>query len=132
MFLWVKLIIDSLYKSSTKLEIKERLRSLPRGLKNGCQFIFSHLVDELDDFELTLAKWVLALTTASFRTLEIEELRYAYALGIECSSLLNEHLLLQPVRRILDILGGLVSIKDGHIQLIHFSLEEFLIRPENK
>lgn len=44
----------------------------------------------------------------------------------------EEYLLLQPPQRVLDITGGLVSMTDGVLRLIHCSVRDFLIRPEER
>ncbi|MCJ1476865.1 hypothetical protein MMC13_005534 [Lambiella insularis] len=42
----------------------------------------------------------------------------------------EEHLLLQLTQKVLDVCGGLVSIRNGFLRLIHSSIKEFLVRPE--
>ncbi|KAF6226640.1 hypothetical protein HO173_012470 [Letharia columbiana] len=136
MFLWVRLMVDDLRKSSSKSEFSERLQNLPRGLEKAYQLLFLHLFQKLDKFELCLAHNVLAFTSASCRPLRFEELRYAHAM--HCRSLetvaqpLEEYLLLQPPQRVLDVTGGLVSMTDGVLRLIHSSVRDFLIRPEDQ
>lgn len=136
MFLWVRLMVDDLKRSSSKSELKERLQNLPRGLEEAYQLVFLRLSQKLDKFELRLAQNVLAFMTVSCRSLRFDELRYAHAL--HCRSLetvaqpVEEYLLLQPPQRIIDITGGLVSITDGFLRLIHSSVREFLVRPEDR
>lgn len=126
MFLWVKLMIEELRKSATRSEVMDRLRNMPRGLEK------LRLVEKLNGLELILARKALAFTIASCRVLTVDELRYSYALDIGSSSSLEDHLLLQPEQRIMDMCGGLVNITGGHVQLIHISVKEFLTRPEEK
>ena len=136
MFLWVRLMVDDLNKSSSKSEFSERLQNLPCGLEKAYQLLFFHLSERLDKYELRLAQTTLAFTTTSCRPLHFDELRYAFA--IYCRSLeamaqpLEEYLFLQPPQRILDVTGGLISITDGVLRLIHSSVKEFLIRPEEQ
>ena len=136
MFLWVRLMVDDLNKSSSKSEFSERLQNLPCGLEKAYQLLFLHLSERLDKYELRLAQKTLAFTTTSCRPLHFDELRYAFA--IYCRSLeamtqpLEKYLLLQPPQRLLDITGGLISMTDGVLRLIHSSVKEFLIRPENQ
>ncbi len=136
MFLWVRLMIDDLGKSSSVSEFKERLQNLPRGLEEAYQLVFLRLSQKLDKFELRLAQNVLAFTIISCRPLRFDELRYAHALLCRSSEMvsqpLEEYLLLQPPQRILEISGGLVSITDGSLRLIHSSVKDFLIRPEDR
>ena len=136
MFLWVRLMVDDLNKSSSKSEFSERLQNLPCGLEKAYQLLFLHLSQRLDKYELRLAQKTLAFTTTSCRPLHFDELRYAFA--IYCRSLeamaqpLEQYLLVQPPQRILDVTGGLISMTDGVLRLIHSSVKEFLIRPEDQ
>lgn len=136
MFLWVRLMVDDLNKSSSKPELSERLQNLPCGLEKAYQLLFLHLSERLDKYELRLAQTTLAFTATSCRPLHFDELRYAFAM--HCRSLeamaqpLEHYLLLQPPHRILDVTGGLISMTDGALRLIHSSVKEFLIRPEDQ
>ncbi len=135
MFLWVRLMIDDLKKSSSKSEFSERLQNLPRGLEKAYQLLFLHLSQNLDKYELRLAQSVLAFTSTSGRPLRFDEFRYIHAMHCKSSETvaqpLGEYLLLQPTQRVLDVTGGLVSMTDGILRLIHSSVRDFLIRPED-
>ena len=136
MFLWVRLMVDDLRKSSSKSEFSKRLQNLPCGLEKAYQLLFLHLTQKPDRFQLRLAQNILAFTSTSCRPLRFDELRYAHAMY--CRSLdavaqpLEEYLLLQPPHSVLDVTGGLVSITDGVLRLIHSSVRDFLIRPEDQ
>lgn len=45
---------------------------------------------------------------------------------------LEKYLLLQPPQSVLDINGGLVSMTGGVLRLIHASVRDFSIRPEDR
>jgi tetratricopeptide (TPR) repeat protein/energy-coupling factor transporter ATP-binding protein EcfA2 len=136
MFLWVKLMMDDLCKSASKYEVTQRLRTLPRGLEETYRFLLMQLVERLDDFELSLARSVLAFTIVSCRALKLEELQYAHA--VESKSASNssderpfqDYLLVGPMQKILHVCAGLITITDGVVRLIHLSVKEFLTRPE--
>ena len=136
MFLWVRLIVDDLRKSSSKSEFKERLQNLPRGLEKAYQLVFLRLSQKLDKFDLRLAQNILAFTIILCRPLRFDEFRYAHALHCRSSETvaqpLEEYLLLQPPQRVLDVSGGLVSITDGFLRLIHSSVRDFLVRPKDR
>jgi tetratricopeptide (TPR) repeat protein len=131
MFLWVELMINDLSKSDSQFEVRERLRNPPRSLEEIYRRLFLRLVKRLDKFQLNLARKLLAFTIISCRTLEVNELQYALALD-SGSSTFREHLLLHPGQRILDVCGDFINIKDDFVQLIHFSIQEFLTRPEDE
>lgn len=136
MFLWVRLMVDDLRKSSSKSEFSERLQNLPCGLEKAYYLLFLHLSQKLDKFELRLAQNILAFISTSCRPLRFDELRYAHAMY--CRSLetvaqpLEDYLLILPPQRVLDVTGGLVSMTDGVLRLIHSSVRDFLIRPEDQ
>ena len=136
MFLWVRLMIDDLRKSSSKSELGQRLQDLPCGLEKAYQLLFLRLSQKLDKFEQRLAQSVLAFMITSCRPLTFVEFRYALAL--HCRSLdtvaqpLEEYLLLQPLQRVLDITEGLIYMADGFLHLSHSSVRDFLIRPEDR
>ena len=132
MFLWVKLMVDDLRKSDTLAQVEDRLRDLPRGIEKAYRLHFSRLVERLDGYELELAKNVFTWTIASLRPLEVEEFRHAYAIRSGCSAPQEENLLLQPDQRIPDVCGGLITVTNGVIRPIHFSLMEYLMRPEDE
>ena len=136
MFLWVKLMIDDLKKSSSKFEVKERLENLPRGLENAYSFVFLRLTQSLDKFELQLAQNILTFITISYRPLHYEEFRYAYAVLCRPSELveqpLEDFLLIQPSQNVLVKLGGLVTLTNGFLQFSHSSVQEFLVRPQDQ
>ena len=136
MFLWAKLMVDDLGKSSSKSEVYRRLGVLPRGLEEAYRLVFLRLIQNLDKFELCLAQTTLAFAAASCRPLRFDELRYFHALHCRSSDFkakpLEEYLLLQPPQKILEISGGLLSLTDGLLCLIHSSVRDFLVRPEDQ
>ena len=73
MFLWVRLMIDDLKKSSSRFEVNERLQTLPRGLENAYQLIFLRIFEKLDKFEIRLVQNALAFIIISYRPLHFDE-----------------------------------------------------------
>lgn len=138
MFLWAKLMIDDLSKSSSRSEVMERLRNLPRGLEDAYRLVLTQMVKTLDKFDLRLAHCILNLTVVACRPLLLGELQYAQALASASSQSssaqlpLHDHLLINPRERILRVCGGLVTISDDVVRLVHFSIKEFLTRTESE
>ena len=136
MFLWVRLMVDDLRKSSSKSELGQRLQDLPHGLEKAYQLLFLRLSQKLDKFEQRLAQNVLAFTITSCQPLTFDEFRYAHAL--HCRSFetvarpLEEYLLLKPLQTVLDVTEGLIHMADGVLRLSHSSVRDFLVRPENR
>ena len=135
MFLWVKLMVNDLQRSSTQHEVAERLQNLPRGLEEAYQATLQHLTQRLDSFELHLAQTIFAFVCVAYRPLSFDELSYAWALvSRSATSSVTKHpldrfLLIQPVSRILDICGGLIFVRSGSLNFIHSSVREYLTRP---
>ncbi|KAF2261856.1 hypothetical protein CC78DRAFT_535313 [Lojkania enalia] len=134
MFLWVKLMIEDLGRAATKHEVTERLRDLPQGLEDAYRFILSRLLNRLDKYQLKLVENILSLLSASGRPLRFEEWRYAYALATRSKSDtpglgLDDFLPELLPEDVADSCGGLITIYDNCIRLVHSSVIEFLIRP---
>ena len=136
MFLWVRLMIEDLRKSSSKSELGQRLQDLPCGLEKAYQLLFHRLSQKLDKFEQRLAQSVLGFIITSCRPLTFVEFRYAHALHCRSSDKvaqpLEEYLLLQPLQRLLDITEGLIYMADGVLRLSHSSVRDFLVRLEDR
>jgi tetratricopeptide (TPR) repeat protein len=132
MFLWVKLMIEDLKKSVTEDEVMKRLNVMPRGLEETYRLLYSELFKSFDPIELSLAKSILVLAIASCRPLTIDELRYAHALHVGSASTLDQHLPPDDTRWIVKLCGNMIDIVDNQVQLVHFSVREFLTRPEDR
>jgi len=133
MFLWAKLMLDELRKSSTTLEVLDRLRSLPRGLEKAYTLVFDKLVVRLNTHELKLAQNVVTFATVAARPLRVQEMAYMHAMNLKLDAsdseeAFDQYLLLDPTEAILRVCGSLVSISDDQIRLAHPSLRRFLVR----
>lgn len=133
MFLWAKLMLEELRKSSTTLEVLERLRSLPRGLEKAYTLVLDKLVARLDTHELKLAQNVVTFATVARRPLQVLEMAYIHAMNLKLDAsdggkAFDQYLLLDPTETILRVCGSLVSISDDQIRLVHPSLRRFLVR----
>ncbi|KAI0845106.1 TPR-like protein [Daldinia vernicosa] len=138
MFLWVKLMVRDLCKSSSKAEVIQRLHNMPQGLQKAYRHFLSQLVEDLDGVDLRFTQRLLAFVIAARRPLKIEELRYAQALATrsdlktshECS--LEDCMLEDIAGKVLRICGSFMQITDGVVSLVHISAKEFLTRPESE
>ncbi|KAF3172445.1 hypothetical protein TWF751_005714 [Orbilia oligospora] len=132
MFLWIELMCTELRKSITAAGIMDRLRNIPKGLEELYRDRFLGLLKKLDRQGLILARKVLEFIIASCRCMTIDELWYSIALDKETEFYLGEKLLIPLERTILDACADLVNITNGRVQLIHFSIQEFLTRPREE
>lgn len=136
-FLWVKLMLEYLSKSLTVAEALKRLHNLPRDLETTYEDLLLGLATKLEPDELELAQKVLAFIITAQRPLSASE--FQHLLSADSMSTctcdrhsVGDHLILQFHSRILDLCGGLVNFIDDQLQLVHFSVEEFLLRPDGQ
>ncbi|KAI1390156.1 uncharacterized protein F4822DRAFT_225814 [Hypoxylon trugodes] len=138
MFLWVKLMVCDLCKSSSKAEVKVRLQNLPYGLQKTYRHLVLRLVENLDDTDLGFARHVLAFIITASRPLKVDELRYARAVAyyseLEASPdySLEDCIPEDIVERALRVCGDFIRITDDVVLLVHISVREFLTKPENE
>ncbi|KAF3314682.1 hypothetical protein TWF173_004495 [Orbilia oligospora] len=132
MFLWIELMCAELRKSITAAGILDQLRNIPKGLEELYRDRFLRLLNKLDRQGLILARKVLEFVITSCRSMTIDELWYSIALDKETEFHLGEKLLIPLERTILEACADLVNITNGRVQLIHFSVQEFLTRPREE
>ena len=136
MFLWVKLMIDELQKSTSRFEVLERLHDLPLGLESAYRLTFLRISQTLDKYELRLAQHLLISIIVACRPLRYDELRYVHALQCKSTEVidrpLDQFLLLQPPQRVLKSMEGMVCMTDGFLHLTHSSVRDFLVRPKDR
>ena len=128
-------MIDELSRSSTPFHVQERLRNLPRGLEEVYRHLLQELQRKLNPLDINLAQRVLASTAVARRALDLKEVQYACAvdsLSSSGDSILHDHLLLHPEKTIPEVCGDFICIKDGLVRFVHFSVREFLTRPESE
>ncbi|KAF3286210.1 hypothetical protein TWF970_009756 [Orbilia oligospora] len=132
MFLWIELMCAELRKPITAAGIMDQLRNIPKGLEELYRDRFLRLLNKLDRQGLVLARKVLEFIITSCRSMTIDELWYSIALDKETEFHLGEKLLIPLERTILEACADLVNITNGRVQLIHFSVQEFLTRPREE
>ena len=136
MFLWVKLMIDELQRSTSRFEVIERLHDLPLGLESAYRLAFLRISKTLDKYELRLAQHLFVSVIVACRPLRYDELRYVHALQCKSTEVIDRpldyFLLLQPPQRVLKSVEGMVCMTDGFLHLTHSSVRDFLVRPKDR
>jgi len=139
MFLWVRLLIDDLRKSSNAAELSFRLVSLPRGLSDAYQHIIRRLNRSLehDPLAIDLVRNILAFTVICRRQMTFPELRYALALDSMLRSNLpgrcvEDFLPQYSAEQLQDMCGNLITISNDRVRLLHSSLKEFLTQSKEE
>ena len=87
-------MINDLSRSATPLHVKEKLQTLPLGLKEAYRHLLVQLLKRLNPLSVYLARKVLALVSIACRTLNLKEVQYICALGsgsFSTNSTLDDH-----------------------------------------
>ncbi|KAK6512577.1 hypothetical protein TWF481_001461 [Arthrobotrys musiformis] len=131
MFLWVELMAADLNTSPTREILMEKLRNMPRGMENVYRTRFSKLLDQYSqDDGIALARKILAFTIAAPRRMTVDELWHCLTLDNECGPRLRGGLIMRRDKIILNACVDLVTITGNCVELVHFSVQEFLTRPK--
>ena len=134
MFLWVKLMVDDLGRPCSKVELMDRLYSLPQGLQKAYIRTISRLVSPLDRLDRDFMCNLLALVISARRPLKIAELQYFIAMANRSlrpessSESLSEYMVESLVERMRYVCGPLLDIRHGVVSIAHLSVREFLTR----
>ncbi|KAK4941071.1 hypothetical protein LTR66_014846, partial [Elasticomyces elasticus] len=136
-FLWVKLMFVHLEKSLPLAHGIKRLNKLPRDLESIYEEFFLRLARTLEPDELILSQKLFAFIVVSQRPLSIAEVQHLLAADASSTSKadtqsLQDCLIPGLDQRILDLCGDLINIVNGCLQLVHFSVKEFLVRPKKQ
>lgn len=115
----------------------KRLHNLPRDLEAAYEDLLLQLVVKLEPDELDLSRKFFSFVITSQRPLSLHELQHllcADAMSTcACDShSVDDHVILQLNRRISELCGDLIHVINNRLQLVHFSVQEFLVRPENR
>lgn len=134
MFLWVSLMLETLKRASTPNEVNEFLANLPVGLYAVYAQILTHFGKTLHPGERRLRNAILTWTATSLRPLTISEMNEALAVVPGIPELEEGRVMFEPREDILRTCAPLLHISGDRLQLVHFSVREFLCRspaPEN-
>ncbi|GFF97445.1 hypothetical protein IFM47457_11398 [Aspergillus lentulus] len=136
-FLWIKFMLRHLDKSVGVADALERLHNLPYDLQTTYEQLLLGLVRRLEPSEIDLARKILSFIVVAQRPLTLDEFQHMLAADALSTSSrkdqsIDDYLIPRLDRRVLEVCGDLVSVADGYVRLIHFSVKEFLIRPEDE
>lgn len=120
-FLWVGFVIQELSKKLTCVEILESLESLPSGLPG----MYSRMLGQVDVDWRTVASKILRWVTLAVEPWTLQGL--AQALETRPSSSLDID---QTIRDYVTICGPVVKITGDHVNLVHQSAKDYLLRAE--
>ncbi|EHK50281.1 Hypothetical protein TRIATDRAFT_154409, partial [Trichoderma atroviride IMI 206040] len=127
MFLLAKLDLDSLLDAKLPKEVKERLKSLPRG-SQAYNYAYQGIMKRVEHQgpkSVKFAKSVLSWVTCVKRPLFISELQHALAIEIGESKFDEEYL--PQVHDLITVCAGLITLDENSntIRLFHYTAQEY-------
>jgi len=131
-FLWIKLVLPSL--EERRVVLQSDVEAISTSLPLTLEHLYRAQLSEIPENDQTLAAWMLRLLVICNRPLTGDEIGTIFTIKKDhrsLSLLAPEHLLL-GTENIQALLGSLVRIRDSHIELLHKSLRDFLIRLGNE
>lgn len=130
MFLWVSLMLETVKRAPNRKAVTELLQDLPVGLGPVYEDTMRQFGESLHPKELQTRNTVLTLAVTTLRPLRVNELTQALAtrLDEDAEDIDDDLVLFQPREYILRTCRPLIYISGDIVQVIHFSLKEFLMR----
>ncbi|KAI9692204.1 MAG: hypothetical protein M1822_006434 [Bathelium mastoideum] len=129
MFLWAKLMLQYLQKAATPRIQRDRLHKFPMGLAPTYEKILEENGEKLEPEQVALRRSILMLLVAAPSPLTVDDISTALALEAPNQHPSDQDLLIDAREQISILCWPLIEIANGHVQLIHFSIREFLILP---
>ena len=144
MFLWTKLLLEDVARCGSICQVEEKLGYLPLGIDAMYNKMLDQIVTrhERDGICLQRARYILEIVASARRPMTVMEVQHAQALAFiavlgaeddedESPDGMNDrsvedYLLDQPEKRILELCSPLVVISRGVVSLVHSSAKEFL------
>jgi hypothetical protein len=122
MFLWVRLVLDSLESAYTPEDLRQMVTSLPSDLTDLYERIIQKMCDSRNSLSCTRATAILRWIACVQRPIRLHELLHALA---HTSEELNPGVQNVPVPMVLELCKPLVEQHpDGTINFVHFSVQE--------
>ena len=128
MFMWVRLMMEELYRQTTTRQVKKCLENLPTGLHD----VYGRVLERIDQSSpqvRSMARRMLQWIACALRPLSVSELVDALAIEIDSDRLDPDDRIINPSRMIANCCGSLIEIeKDKDIvRVAHASVQDFLI-----
>ncbi|RBR18159.1 uncharacterized protein FIESC28_06225 [Fusarium coffeatum] len=136
MFLWVTLALRELRRCFSVEEVKETLKQVPHDLDREYHRLFARLMTRTGgtvirpSVTMKRARYLLYSLLACPEPMTVQDLCYAYASQCNSDGPVDDDLI--TTDGIADACGDLVAVTDGRCHLIHASVSEFLMRPQQE
>lgn len=125
-FRWAACQLDALGQCRTIRDVKESLRTLPRGLNET----YGRLLASIAPSDVRLVQKILTWLAFSSIPLTLHQLWEALAIEEGCESIDEESRLRSP-QDIITLGNSLITLaSDGHVMLAHLSVRDYLVSTE--
>ena len=121
-YLWVSLVYEELQKTSI-VDLDDTLKSLPKGL----DAIYARILRHIPEKRREVAAQVLRKVVVAFRPLTVRELGAA-VISQPKGRLTADYV----VKEYVQFCEPLLRIEDEHINFVHFSAKEYLLRNDER
>ncbi|KAK5081906.1 hypothetical protein LTR70_009241 [Exophiala xenobiotica] len=128
MFLWVRLVVDTLLEQQSIYDLQTTVHNLPSELTGVYVHILKRLEAHRDDRQKARIRGIFVWITLARRPLKTWEICDALVLGTASQGLTKQTIL---HKEILDLCKPLIEEhRDNTVVFIHFSVQRFLLSPE--
>ena len=128
MFLWVRLVVDTLLEQQSIYDLQTTVQNLPSELTGVYVHILKRLEAHRDDRQKARIRSIFVWITLARRPLKTWEICDAIVLGTASQGLTKQTIL---HKEILDLCKPLIEEhRDNTVMFIHFSVQRFLLSPE--
>jgi hypothetical protein len=122
MFLWVRLVLDSLASAYTPEDLRQMVTLLPSDLTDLYERIVRNMCNSRNSLSCTRATAILRWIAFAQRPIRLNELLHGLA---HTPAELNPVIQSVPVPTVLELCKPLVEqYPDGSINFVHFSVQE--------
>jgi hypothetical protein len=122
MFLWVRLVLDSLESAYTPEDLRQMVTLLPSDLSDLYERIIRNMCDSRNNLSCTRATAILRWIAFAQRPIKLNELLHGLA---HTPGEFNPIIQNVPVPMVLELCKPLVEQRpDGSISFVHFSVQE--------
>jgi hypothetical protein len=128
MFLWAKLLMDSLRKEPTIRLQREVLQTFPPGLFEVYHRELKAKIATVSAGSLKICRQIFLLVLNAMEPLTVEEISTALALDCVSNDINDEDRLHDPANAVLRLCGPLITVVNERAQMIRTSVKDFLQR----
>jgi tetratricopeptide (TPR) repeat protein len=127
MFLWTKILLESLKITTTRKQMIRKLENPPIGLDKLYIDILSHMDEHLTLEQRLFRRNIFTWILGAMEPLKLDALSIALTMQVGEGILDQDDILIEPKNEIIRVCGPLVQfMEDEILRPVHFSFREFL------